>query len=46
MWPPAMIVIGALDSSLLSLPEINDYLVVVRCHRDFGAVFIFRFSPP
>ena len=38
---PAMIVIGALDSSLLSLPEINDYLVVVRCHRDFGAVFYF-----
>ena len=28
---PAMIVIGALDSSLLSLPEINDYLVVMRC---------------
>ncbi len=38
---PAMIVIGALDSSLLSLPEINDYLVVTRCHRDFGAVFYF-----
>lgn len=38
---PAMIVIGALDSSLLSLPEINDYLVVMRCHRDFGAVFYF-----
>jgi membrane protein YqaA with SNARE-associated domain len=29
---PAMILIGALDSSLLSLPEINDYLVVVRCY--------------
>jgi len=28
---PSMIVIGALDSSLLSLPEINDYLVVMRC---------------
>ena len=25
---PAMVLIGALDSSLLSLPEINDYLVV------------------
>ncbi len=31
---PAMIVIGALDSSLLSLPEINDYLVVARCMYD------------
>jgi membrane protein YqaA with SNARE-associated domain len=28
---PSMILIGALDSSLLSLPEINDYLVVMRC---------------
>ena len=27
---PAMILIGTLDSSLLSLPEINDYLVVAR----------------
>ncbi len=31
---PSMILIGALDSSLLSLPEINDYLVVMRCSRD------------
>jgi membrane protein YqaA with SNARE-associated domain len=31
---PAMIIIGALDSSLLSLPEINDYLVVIRCYRN------------
>lgn len=38
---PAMIVIGALDSSLLSLPEINDYLVVVRCYADPSAVFYF-----
>jgi membrane protein YqaA with SNARE-associated domain len=30
---PAMIIIGALDSSLLSLPEINDYLVVGRCFK-------------
>src|SRR5436305_11395317 len=29
---PAMILIGALDSSLLSLPEVNDYLVVARCY--------------
>ena len=38
---PAMILIGALDSSLLSLPEINDYLVVGRCFKDHTAVFYF-----
>src|SRR3989440_12360284 len=38
---PAMLLIGALDSSLLSLPEINDYLVVVRCYKHPRAVFIF-----
>jgi membrane protein YqaA with SNARE-associated domain len=36
-----MIIIGALDSSLLSLPEINDYLVVGRCYRDHTAAFYF-----
>jgi membrane protein YqaA with SNARE-associated domain len=38
---PAMVIIGALDSSLLSLPEINDYLVVGRCFRHPSAVFYF-----
>lgn len=38
---PAMIVIGALDSSLLSLPEINDYLVVGRCVKQPSAAFYF-----
>jgi len=38
---PAMIVIGALDSSLLSLPEINDYLVVGRCFKYPMAAFYF-----
>ena len=38
---PAMVLIGALDSSLLSLPEINDYLVVARCYSDRKAVFYF-----
>src|SRR5215510_770325 len=38
---PAMIIIGALDSSLLSLPEINDYLVVGRCYKDPMAAFHF-----
>jgi len=36
-----MILIGALDSSLLSLPEINDYLVVGRCAKQPTAVFFF-----
>jgi membrane protein YqaA with SNARE-associated domain len=38
---PAMILIGALDSSLLSLPEVNDYLVVARCFTHPRAVFVF-----
>ena len=38
---PAMVIIGALDSSLLSLPEINDYLVVGRCDKYPSAVFYF-----
>ena len=38
---PAMILIGALDSSLLSLPEINDYLVVGRCYKYPSAAFYF-----
>jgi membrane protein YqaA with SNARE-associated domain len=38
---PAMILIGTLDSSLLSLPEINDYLVVARCFSDPKSVFYF-----
>ena len=36
-----MVLIGALDSSLLSLPEVNDYLVVARCYAHPRAVFIF-----
>jgi membrane protein YqaA with SNARE-associated domain len=38
---PSMILIGALDSSLLSLPEINDYLVVMRCYSDPKSVLLF-----
>ncbi len=41
MAAPAMIIIGALDSSLLSLPEINDYLVVGRCYKYPTAAFYF-----
>ena len=38
---PAMVIIGALDSSLLWLPEINDYLVVGRCYKDPSAAYYF-----
>ncbi|HEX8846757.1 MAG TPA: VTT domain-containing protein [Pyrinomonadaceae bacterium] len=38
---PSMVVIGALDSSLLSLPEINDYLVVMRIANAHHEVFYF-----
>lgn len=38
---PAMILLGALDSSLLSLPEVNDYLVVARCYTHPRTVFFF-----
>src|SRR3712207_1617443 len=39
--PPSIVIIGALDSLLLSLPEINDYLVVMRCTKDPVAVLYF-----
>ena len=42
---PAMILIGALDSSLLSLPEINDYLVVARCYAHPKTAFFFPLFP-
>src|SRR3954471_16074251 len=38
---PAMILIGALDSSLLSLPEVNDYLVIARCYTHPRAAVFF-----
>jgi membrane protein YqaA with SNARE-associated domain len=42
---PAMILIGALDSSLLSLPEINDYLVVARCYTHPESAWLFPLFP-
>jgi membrane protein YqaA with SNARE-associated domain len=42
---PAMILIGALDSSLLSLPEINDYLVVARCFTHPHTAWLFPLFP-
>ena len=38
---PVMILVGALDSSLLSLPEINDYLVIARCFTHPRAAVFF-----
>src|SRR5215813_2985670 len=42
---PAMILIAALDSSLLSLPEINDYLVVARCYTHPEQAIFFPLFP-
>lgn len=42
---PSMILIGALDSSLLSLPEVNDYLVVARCYAHPETAFLFPLFP-
>jgi len=42
---PSMILIGALDSSLLSLPEINDYLVVARCYSHPKSAWLFPLFP-
>jgi membrane protein YqaA with SNARE-associated domain len=42
---PAMILIGALDSSLLSLPEVNDYLVVARCYTHPETAYLFPIFP-
>jgi membrane protein YqaA with SNARE-associated domain len=42
---PAMILIGALDSSLLSLPEVNDYLVVARCYTHPETAYLFPLFP-
>lgn len=42
---PAMILIGALDSSLLSLPEVNDYLVVARCYTHPHTAWLFPLFP-
>src|SRR5437763_16462866 len=38
---PSMILIGALDSSLVSLPEVNDYLVMARCYTHPRTVYFF-----
>ncbi len=42
---PLMILIGALDSSLLSLPEVNDYITVARVANNPNEVYYFPLFP-
>ena len=42
---PMMIVVGALDSSLLSLPEINDFITISRIAQHPDEVYYFPLFP-
>jgi membrane protein YqaA with SNARE-associated domain len=42
---PLMIFIGALDSSLLSLPEVNDYITIARVANNPHEVYYFPLFP-
>ncbi|HEU0184666.1 MAG TPA: VTT domain-containing protein [Blastocatellia bacterium] len=42
---PIMILIGALDSSLLSLPEVNDYITAYRVAHNPSEVYYFPLFP-
>ncbi len=42
---PMMIFVGALDSSLLSLPEVNDYITVARIANNPVEVYYFPIFP-
>jgi len=42
---PLMVVIGALDSSLVSLPEVNDYITVARIANNPAEVYYFPLFP-
>ncbi|MGH9847782.1 MAG: YqaA family protein [Blastocatellia bacterium] len=42
---PMMVLIGALDSSLLSLPEVNDYITVARVANNPIEVYYFPLFP-
>ncbi|HZS08329.1 MAG TPA: VTT domain-containing protein [Blastocatellia bacterium] len=42
---PMMILVGALDSSLLSLPEVNDYITIYRVAHNPSEVFYFPLFP-
>lgn len=42
---PLMVLVGAMDSSLLSLPEVNDYITVIRVARNPLEVWYFPLFP-
>src|SRR5437870_6076952 len=42
---PMMILVGALDSSLLSLPEVNDYITIYRIAHNPIEVYYFPLFP-
>ncbi len=42
---PMMVFVGALDSSLLSLPEVNDYITVARVANNPSEVYYFPLFP-
>ncbi len=42
---PLMILVGALDSSLLSLPEVNDYITIARVANNPVEVYFFPLFP-
>lgn len=42
---PLMVLVGALDSSLLSLPEVNDYITITRIAHNPSEVYYFPLFP-
>lgn len=42
---PLMVLVGALDSSLLSLPEVNDYITITRVAHNPTEVYYFPLFP-
>jgi membrane protein YqaA with SNARE-associated domain len=42
---PMMVIIGALDSSLLTLPEVNDYITIARVADNPNEVYYFPLFP-
>jgi membrane protein YqaA with SNARE-associated domain len=42
---PLMVLVGALDSSLLSLPEVNDYITIARVANNPTEVYYFPLFP-
>ena len=42
---PLMILVGALDSSLLTLPELNDYITIARIANNPNEVYYFPLFP-